>query len=513
MSFLGLPNELLLKICTSPVLEIPDIASVLRTCHRLAIFSTCTLLSEILKRRSDEYCQRALCYAAENYYYSTFSSLLDGGILDIISIGPIYLNVVVHYMSEEGITNLVDCGVDPNTIDGRGCTPLVCATVGGHFCSVRGLLSDPRVDVNHPWLFPDFTAFHLAVWIGNVSIVRLFLEESPEVDVNRVDEIRRTELETIQHDINRGCLPNFVADSLPDGLGLQPYGFSWLENRAPDGSWLVPWGASQSFPDFTGYHHYIFDAYDLRVKQLSKYRDRGEEMHLDSENEMEPIILKTIISDLRERAEPTFLGKVINAVRVPLRRGWAPLHGAVAQDDCRILRILLAYAATDVNVVSADMETPLFTSVRLGNEFAVRLLLAHHETNICMETKSILHFAVSVARKSMIQILLENTRIDVNLRDGNQKTALHMAASNGRMDAVELLLGHIDTEMERLDGEGFSGRDLALPSFPEVARYITMVQIAGRREIEYLDIASESGNRRWAWGAWTTRGVGHLLLS
>ena len=43
---------------------------------------------------------------------------------------PILLKVAVHTMSEEEIGALLDCGIYPNTLDGRGRTRLVCATVG-----------------------------------------------------------------------------------------------------------------------------------------------------------------------------------------------------------------------------------------------------------------------------------------------------------------------------------------------------------------------------------------------
>jgi len=80
----------------------------------------------------------------------------------------------------------------------------------------------------------------------------------------------------------------------------------------------------------------------------------------------------------------------------------------------------------------------------------------------------------------MIEILLEDRRIDINLLYASKKTVFYMAASKDRMNAVQLLLAHRDAEIKRL-GERIAGRDLTLPTFPEVARYFTMVQMAGRR--------------------------------
>ncbi|KAG0639965.1 ankyrin repeat-containing domain protein [Tuber brumale] len=322
MSFLALPTELLLEICTSPVLEIPDIASVLRTCRRLANISKSTLISQALKRRSNEYCTRALYHTAERRDHFTVRLLLERGVLEIINVGPALLNAAVCTLGDKALTTLLECGVDPNTLDWQGRTPLICATAGRFGSAVRVLLGDARVNVNHPWV-----------------------------------------------------------------------------------------------------------------------------------------------------------------------RGWAPIHGAVARHDYRILRTLLRHARVDVNVLSMEGETPLSMSVRHRNPLAVLLLLARPKTQIYLGIQPILHYAIIYAAKDIIEVLLEGERIDVNLVDGDGRTALHIAASIGRIDAIQLLLARSDIDPERLDERGLSARDLALSDFPEAARCFTVDEIAGDKGMEYLDLA------------------------
>lgn len=356
MPLTDLPTELLLDIFTSPVLEIPDIASALQACRRLAILLKPTLIREVLKRRSNEHCRRALYHAAESQNHFTVRFLLGNGVLDILSIGPVLLNFAACMLSEEGVTTLLECGVDPNTRDERDRTPLVCATgarVGG---GVRALLADVRVEVNSTWIFPDFTALHLAVWCGYDDIVQLFLE-CPRIDVNRVDNIQGTVSEPTPPDSNNRLMATFIAPKL---LSL----------------------------------------------------------------------------------------------RIPLRRGWAPLHGAVLRTDCRILRTLIADERTDVNVLSLQGETALCMSVRFNNTFAVRLLLAHPKIQIHLGVRSILHFAIPLATKAVVEILLEDKRIDVNSVDESQRTALHIAAFLGRADVIQSLL-----DRDGIDAERFDGRD------------------------------------------------------
>ncbi|KAG0636755.1 ankyrin repeat-containing domain protein, partial [Tuber brumale] len=292
-------------------------------------------------------------------------------------------------------------GVDPNTPDRHRRTPLICATVGRFGGGVRTLLRDDRVDVNRSWPSPGFTALHLAVWKGYYDIVRLLLE-CPRIEVNKVDGIRRAELEGTTYSTSS----------------------------------LIP--------------------------RLSP-RDR--------------------------RAN----------VQVPSRRGWAALHGAVARNDSRILRILLGDERIDVNILTIEGETPLWVGVSFDSVSAVRLLLAHPETHISLATGSILHFAIPCAVRPVIEALLEDKRIDVNSLDRNQRTALHIAASLGSIDAIQSLLGRKDIDVGMLDGQGREARDLALPRFPEVARCLTVKQIVENKGIQYLDLAIEPGmdERRW----------------
>ncbi|KAG0130626.1 ankyrin repeat-containing domain protein [Tuber indicum] len=183
-------------------------------------------------------------------------------------------------------------------------------------------------------------------------------------------------------------------------------------------------------------------------------------------------------------------------VKVPSGRGWAPLHGAVVRKDYRILRILLGDERIDVNILTIGGETPLWLGVRHDSVSAVRLLLAHPKTHISLATGSILHFAIPCAVRPVIEVLLEDKRIDVNSLDRNRRTALHIAASLGMMDAIQSLLGRKDIDVGMLDGQGREARDLALPRFPEVAKCLTVKQILENNGIEYLDLAIGIGNER-----------------
>ncbi|PWW79390.1 ankyrin, partial [Tuber magnatum] len=138
---------------------------------------------------------------------------------------------------------------------------------------------------------------------------------------------------------------------------------------------------------------------------------------------------------------------------------------------------LLGDKRIDVNVLTLGGETALCKSARSNNTFGVRLLLAHPRIQIHLGTQSILHFALPWATKAVMETLLEDKRIDVNLVDKEQRTALHLAAYLGRIDVIQLLLDRDDTDVEKLDGDGLSARGLALSNYPEFARCFTIKKI------------------------------------
>ncbi|KAG0639960.1 ankyrin repeat-containing domain protein [Tuber brumale] len=397
ISFTNLPNELLLEICTSPMLEIPDIASVLRTNHFLRRLLKPALRSEMFKRRCSKYCRKALYHAAERQERSTVESLLGDAILDIIEDGGTLLNGAVSSLSEEGLTTLLACGVDPNTVDERGRTSLICATSGRRLGAIRALLADVRVDVNCPWIFGDFGSLHLAVWNGYSDVVRLLLE-CPGIAVNQA-------------------------------------------NNHPPASLAQP-----------------------------------------SERDQE--ILYMVMSD------------EVEGLSVPGGGGWAPLHGAVYLADPTILAILLGDERVDVNILSGTGYTPLRMSVGSVEMLPICMLLAHPKIQVHLEDGTILHFAAVSAEESTIELLLNTRNIGLNATNKNGKTALHLAAYHGRVGVVELLLGCRGLEIGKLDAGGRSARDCAIPKYPEIARALTIGEIARRKRMEYLDLAITSGEGR-----------------
>ncbi len=87
-------------------------------------------------------------------------------------------------------------GIDVNTADKYGWTPLNVAAHGGHTECVRLLLAAPGIDVNKVYKYYDWTPLCWAASCGHVECVKLLLA-APGIDVNKAD--------------NEGATPLYVA--------------------------------------------------------------------------------------------------------------------------------------------------------------------------------------------------------------------------------------------------------------------------------------------------------------
>eukprot|EP01012_Entosiphon_sulcatum_P063024 TRINITY_DN8992_c0_g1_i1.p2 TRINITY_DN8992_c0_g1~~TRINITY_DN8992_c0_g1_i1.p2 ORF type:complete len:153 (-),score=25.88 TRINITY_DN8992_c0_g1_i1:81-539(-) len=79
-----------------------------------------------------------------------------------------------------GVQSLLQRGVDPNSADGGGCTPLHYACSNGQLHVVKALLDHPGINVNAQDSYGR-TPLHWAVSSGHVDVVKMLLER-PAVD-------------------------------------------------------------------------------------------------------------------------------------------------------------------------------------------------------------------------------------------------------------------------------------------------------------------------------------------
>jgi len=215
MSFLGLPNEIILHISEEPSLSVSDLNSLVRTNRRLASLLQNAPTEALFRARSWEPGKRLLCYAADRGDYFTVKKLLDRGILDFSPSTPILHDAVVT-QSVRAVRTLLECGVNADSRNLHRQTPLLLAVRYGLVEVVELLLAQPEVNVNAcdaqegPPLFVaaalgdekiaclllgnpgadllicnyrGVTPLAMAAHMGHEGMVKILLDKTPEVNL------------------------------------------------------------------------------------------------------------------------------------------------------------------------------------------------------------------------------------------------------------------------------------------------------------------------------------------
>ncbi|RPA91985.1 ankyrin [Choiromyces venosus 120613-1] len=180
-------------------------------------------------------------------------------------------------------------------------------------------------------------------------------------------------------------------------------------------------------------------------------------------------------------------------------RGMGAAAWAVNGGDPTMTRSLLDDERVDVNLHSRDGETALRVAVRRVNTIAVDMLLAHPKIEVWEDGITILHRAIFEANRSMIKLLLESKKIDVNSPVRYGITPLILAVFLGKVQIISILLDCENIEVGALNWRGNTARDFALPYHPEIARALSAREILGYKRLDYLDLAIENGldNSEW----------------
>jgi len=183
---------------------------------------------------------------------------------------------------------------------------------------------------------------------------------------------------------------------------------------------------------------------------------------------------------------------------------WTPLHDACNENSFKVVEKLLAFPGIDVNIMAVDGKTPLHQALLssdydfTGNSQVISKLLAVSDIDVNIrdaDGQTPLHYICSEIacdyNPEAIGKLLAVPDIRVNERGYNSLTAIMEAAKHGQTKALKTLLEDSRVDLNLKDKDGRSLEELvAVTSFIDVEHLETIVLIKEekhRRENDMIE--------------------------
>ncbi|KAG0138634.1 ankyrin repeat-containing domain protein [Tuber indicum] len=125
--------------------------------------------------------------------------------------------------------------------------------------------------------------------------------------------------------------------------------------------------------------------------------------------------------------------------------GWTPIHYAAITGSAGMMRVLLSKAeyGIDVNMSWGDVSTPLIYATVRGFTEVVSVLLRHHSIEVNWvgpEGCSALQYAIWYEMIGILDLLLADSRADINTPNGTAMTPFMCAIRSGRKESLKRLL-------------------------------------------------------------------------
>ncbi|OOQ89141.1 putative ankyrin [Penicillium brasilianum] len=273
-------------------------------------------------------------------------------------------------------STLIAAGADVNSMDNLGCTPLYGAAQNDHQLTVKALLEQDDIDVNH--LVGEFTPLMTAAYQGHLDVVKSIIR-NPKLDINKGSKLRGTT--ALMH----GALgyEREVVDVLlthPDiDINIQDKsGSTALVMAAEDGyrrvvETLLDHGADTEVQQEGSFGTALNRAIDYnQIPVVELLLDRGANVHHKDVFQRgmlhsAAINARTEIIDILLKFDPTL------DVNMQDVNGKTTLHDAARSGSAATVKILLSYGA-DPTIKDSYGRTPMFVARETNNIAILEIL-------------------------------------------------------------------------------------------------------------------------------------------
>ncbi|PFX12763.1 serine/threonine-protein phosphatase 6 regulatory ankyrin repeat subunit B-like [Stylophora pistillata] len=319
-----------------------------------------------------------------------------------------YKRNLLHLASYGGqvaiIDEMIKQGLDINSKDGNGDTPLILAAAFGGKKAVKYLLqrgADPTIKGYY-----GRNALHAG---NDVAIIEILLSSGVHIDTKDAD----------------GNTPLIMAAANANGDAV---------------NYLLTKGADQDVKGRLGRNTLHAAAQGGDVVIVETMLSHG--LHINSKDSLgdTPLIIASACGKLEavclllvKGAKPLITGQF----------GRNPLHAAAQCGHAAIIEKLLFHGAGMINSKDNDGNSPLRIATTSGKREAVQFLLdAGADLSVNMKNRfdtSLLHAAAKGGDVEIIKTMLSRG-LDANSKDSDGRTPLMIAELNGKTEAVAFLL-------------------------------------------------------------------------
>lgn len=348
------------------------------------------------------------------------------GLLLTKGAGVSTIHAAVRLGDADKTRSFLEKGIDVNTRDENGATPLHLATNK----DVVELLIVKGADVNAKDK-NDCTPLHSAVKEGRQDVAELLVVKG--ADINAKDKSEYTPLcyavlgkqkEIIKLLVTKGADVNFTPKD-----GYPPLCFAvWFQDKEMV-ELLVAHGAKFDVKDQGGWTAFRYAAAQGSRDILEIFVSKGADVST--------LHMAACVGDSARVRSLLEQGANVDTKD---ELGWTPLYWAASTGQAEVAELLITKGA-DIQAKTNDEGTPLHQASTCGSEELVKLLISNKADVNAKDKngKTPLHNSVSSGNRAIVELLLAKGA-SINAQNRNNRTPLHLAAIRGQKEIVEVLI-------------------------------------------------------------------------